>query len=39
MNNFFEAHANKAGLMVIGLCIAGFISDIQWTMLARAVGL
>lgn len=38
MNNFFAAHADKAGLMVIGLCIAGFISDIQWQLFTRALG-
>lgn len=38
MNNFFAAHVDKAGLIVIGLCIAGFISDIQWNVLARALG-
>lgn len=39
MNNFFAANADKAGMVVIGLCIAGFVSDIQWNVFARAIGL
>lgn len=39
MNNFFAVHANKAGLIALGLLLAGFISDIQWHVFARAVGL
>lgn len=39
MSKFFEVHADKIGLMVIGLCIAGFISDIQWQVFTRALGM
>jgi len=38
MNNFIAVHADKAGMMIIGLCIAGFISDIKWNVFARALG-
>lgn len=39
MNTFIAAHVNKAGMMCVGLLIAGFISDIKWNVLAHAVGL
>ena len=38
MNNFIQTHADKAGMIFLGLVIAGFISDIQWMALARAFG-
>lgn len=38
MYNFICKHDTKFGMFTIGLCIAGFISDIQWHALARALG-
>lgn len=36
--NFIKAHERGIVFMVIGLLAAGFLSDIKWNILARAVG-
>lgn len=36
--NFIKAHEQAIVFMAIGLLLAGFISDVKWNVLARAVG-
>ena len=36
--NFIKAHEQAIVFMAIGLLTAGFLSDIKWNVLARAVG-
>jgi len=36
--NFIKAHEQAIIFMAIGLLAAGFLSDVKWNVLARAVG-
>ena len=36
--NFIKAHDQAIIFLTIGLLVAGFLSDVKWNVLARAVG-
>lgn len=36
--NFIKAHEQAIIFMAIGLLTAGFLSDVKWNVLARAMG-
>jgi len=36
--NFIKAHEQAIVFMAIGLLAAGFLSDVKWNVLARAIG-
>jgi len=36
--NYFKKHESKIVMMGLGVIVAGFLCDVQWHALARAVG-
>lgn len=36
---FIEIAGTQATLFVVGLLVAGFLSDVKWTVLGKAVGI